>query len=66
MNKNNRYIIIITFIITIISGFILFYLKNQEIDNLNIKIKKIEEENKKISKKLIDYKSVIDDISIDS
>ena len=66
MNKNNRYIIIITFIITIIGGFILFYLKNQEIDNLNIKIKKIEEENKKISKKLIDYKSVIDDISIDT
>ena len=66
MNKNNRYIIIIKFIISIIGSLILFYFKNQEIDNLNIKIKKIEEENKKISKKLIDYKSVIDDISIES
>ena len=65
-NKKNLFLIIITFIITITSTLILFYLKNEEIDNLNIKIKKIEEENKKISKKLIDYKSVIDDISIDS
>ena len=65
-NNKNLFLIIITFIITITSTLILFYLKNEEIDNLNIKIKKIEEENKKISKKLIDYKSVIDDISIDS
>ena len=40
------------------------YSKNKK--NLKIKKKKIEEENKKISKKLIDYKSVIDDISIES
>jgi hypothetical protein len=65
-NNKNLFLIIITFIITITSTLILFYLKNEEIDNLNIKIKKIEEENKKISKKLIDYKSVIDDISIDT
>ena len=65
-NNKNLFLIIITFIITITSTLILFYLKNEEIENLNIKIKKIEEENKKISKKLIDYKSVIDDISIDS
>jgi|TARA_Y100000389_G_scaffold63064_1_gene59174 uncharacterized protein YxeA len=68
MIKNNRhlFLIIITVIISIIGSLILFYLKNEEIENLNIKIKKIEEENKKISKKLIDYKSVIDDISIGS
>jgi len=65
-NNKNLFLIIITFIITITSTLILFYLKNEEIENLNIKIKKIEEENKKISKKLIDYKSVIDDISIES
>ena len=68
MIKNNRhlFLIIITVIISIIGSLILFYLKNEEIENLNIKIKKIEKENKKISKKLIDYKSVIDDISIGS
>ena len=68
MNKNNKNIfyIIITCIITILGGFILFHLKNEEIENLNIKIKKIEEDNKKKSKKLIDYKSIIDGISIDS
>jgi len=65
-NNKNLFLIIITFIITITSTLILFYLKNEEIENLNIKIKKIEKENKKISKKLIDYKSVIDDISIES
>ena len=65
-NNKNLFLIIITFIITITSTLILFYLKNEEIENLNIKIKKIEEENKKISKKIIDYKSVIDDISIES
>jgi len=68
MIKNNRhlFLIIITVVISIIGSLILFYFKNEEIENLNIKIKKIEEENKKISKKLIDYKSVIDDISIGS
>lgn len=61
-NKNIIYIII-SIIISIIGGLIVYYLKSEEIQILNDKIKKIEQENKYLKKKVNDYKIIVSEIN---
>jgi hypothetical protein len=60
--KNNLIMIVVSFILSLLGGLIVFYIKSEEIDELKKKIKLLEQENNKLKINLNKYSEILNKI----
>lgn len=60
--KNNLIMIVVSFVLSLLGGLIVFYIKSEEIDELKKKIKLLEQENNKLKINLNKYSEILNKI----
>ena len=60
--KNNLIMIVVSFVLSLLGGLIVFYIKSEEIDELKKKIKLLEQENNNLKINLNKYSEILNKI----